>query len=210
MEVEATIPLMPLPGPTGRHLVESARRGDTEAREELARRFRLPAYRLALQLLGDKDDAMDVAQDAMVRFFTNLDRFDTGRPVLPWLFSIVHNRARDLQRRRRRRPGDFGDSLVDVDKLEMADRAADPERRVRRRELRQRIWKALAELSAEHRQVLVLRDYQDLTYDEIARVLGIPRGTVMSRLHRARRRLRESYGATMEQTGDGLSSGGEA
>ena len=85
-------------------LVALARRGDAEAREELARRCRRPAYLLALQLLRDPDDALDVAQDALLRVFTHLDRFEPGRSVQPWLCTIVRNRARDVQRSRRRRP----------------------------------------------------------------------------------------------------------
>lgn len=188
-------------------LVARARRGEAQAREELAQRIRLPAYRLALQLLGDSDDAMDVAQDAMLRFFTHIDRFDIRRPVLPWVFSIVHNRVRDFQRRRRRRPGDYAGDPVDVSEVPLAAPGVDPEQALGRRELQRRIWKGLAALSTDHRRVLVLRDYQDLSYDEIATVLEVPRGTVMSRLHRARRALARHLGPSriagrVSSTGD--------
>ncbi len=85
-------------------VVVLAQRGDLDARELLAVRYRLPAFRLAMQLLGRPEEAKDVAQDAMLRFFTSLDRFQPERPVLPWLFRIVHNRVRDLQRQRRPPP----------------------------------------------------------------------------------------------------------
>jgi RNA polymerase sigma factor (sigma-70 family) len=74
--------------------------GDLDARETLAQRYRQPAYLLTLQMLSNRDDAMDVAQDAMLRFFTTLGSFDSERRVQPWLFTIVRNQVRDLWRRR--------------------------------------------------------------------------------------------------------------
>lgn len=172
-------------------LVVRARRDDAAAAEVLARRCRRPAYLLALQLLRDPDDAMDVAQDALLRLFTGLHRVDPERPLRPWLFAIVRNRARDLLRRRRVRrhqPLAADDPEAGV---ELVDHAPGPRADAERAELRLRVWRALAALSDPHREVLVLRDYQDLSYDEIAGVLRVPLGTVMSRLHRARRALKE-------------------
>ncbi|HEX6201127.1 MAG TPA: sigma-70 family RNA polymerase sigma factor, partial [Thermoanaerobaculia bacterium] len=179
-------------------LVALARSGDREAREELARRCRGPAYVLALQLLGNPDDALDVAQDSLLRLFDSFARFDPSRPLRPWLARIVRNRARDLQRRHRARPTLSLDGLLDGGFPEgrIEPRAgsrppeAGPEERLARRQLQRRIWRALQELSPAHREILVLRDYQDLSYNEIAAVLEIPAGTVMSRLHAARRSLR--------------------
>ena len=100
--------LAALPGDAGgsdQELVDQARAGLDEARETLAKRHRQAAYLLALQMLGNRDDAMDVAQDAMLRFFTSLSRFDRERRVQPWLLAIVRNLVRDLWRPRKRRPG---------------------------------------------------------------------------------------------------------
>jgi RNA polymerase sigma-70 factor (ECF subfamily) len=172
-------------------LVTLARRGDAAACDELARRCRRPAYLLALQLLRDPDDALDVAQDALLRVFTHLDRFQPGRAIQPWLAAIVRNRARDLVRRRRRRPEEPLERDDGETRREVIDRAPGPEAAAAERQLQARVWRALGELADPHREILVLRDYQDLSYDEIAHVLGVPLGTVMSRLHRARRALRE-------------------
>jgi len=175
---------------TESEVVVLAQRGDLDARELLAVRYRLPAFRLAMQLLGRPEEAKDVAQDAMLRFFTSLDRFQPERPVLPWLFRIVHNRVRDLQRQRLRRRVDSLDSYLEDTGREPASIRPGPEERTQRRQLQQRIWQALGSLSPKHREILILRDYQDLAYADIASVLGIPKGTVMSRLHAARRSLR--------------------
>jgi RNA polymerase sigma-70 factor (ECF subfamily) len=172
-------------------LVVRARRGEREAAELLAVRCRRPAYLLALQLLREPEDALDVAQDALLSLFSTLDRVGAGRPVRPWLFAIVRNRARDLLRRRRVRrhqPLAAEDPEAGVELVATAPR---PDADAERAELQRRVWRALAALPPAHREVLVLRDYQDLAYDEIAGVLRVPIGTVMSRLHRARRALRE-------------------
>ncbi len=174
-------------------LVLGAQRGQTEAREELARRYRRPAFLLAFQLLGNREDALDVAQDAMLKFFETLGRFEPHRPVQPWLFRIVRNRAVDVLRRERIRRAES------IDDPESAREPAarpelSPELQAQRRQLRARVWTAVHGLPAKQREILVLRDYQDLAYAEIAAVLGIPKGTVMSRLHGARKALRAAVG----------------
>ena len=188
MAAAAPIDLDSLPE---REVVVLAQRGDRQACELLAVRYRLPAFRLAMQLLGRPEEAKDVAQDAMLRFFTSLDRFQSERPVLPWLFRIVHNRVRDLQRQRVRRRVDSLDSYLEDTGFEPVSANPGPEERTQRRQLQREIWRALGSLSSKHREILVLREYQDLAYAEIASVLGIPKGTVMSRLHAARRSLRD-------------------
>ena len=174
-------------------LVTRARAGDDVAQTELAERHRQALFFLALQLMGNRDDAMDVAQEALLRFFRTLHRFDCRRPVRPWLFQIVRNRVVDLYRRRRVRRHDSLDATDHEGRafIELVDITADPERDAARSELRVRILQALAELSHIQREILVLRDYQDLSYAEIAETLCIPIGTVMSRLHGARKKLRQ-------------------
>jgi len=180
-----------------RELVHRARKGDAAAREELAVTHRKAAYLLALQLLGNRDDALDATQDALMRFFTTLDRFRPEQPVRPWLYSIVRNRCRDLMRRSRVRRAEPLDAEPDRWRPELVDGTADPARDAERAELRRQVFSALGELAPEHREILVLRDYQDLSYQEIAAVLRVPRGTVMSRLHRARK----SLGAALRAAG---------
>ena len=172
-----------------RALVAEAQAGRRAARDELARRVRGPAYVLALQLVGNRDDALDVAQDAMLRLFAHLGRVAPDRPLRPWLFAIVRNRARDLWRRRAARPEESVDARPDL-AAHVVSRSADPERLAADTERARRLWAAVGALSRSHREILVLRDFHDLQYGEIAEVLGVPVGTVMSRLHRARSALR--------------------
>ena len=196
MVESAAPPLVAGDAESDRQLVDLAKAGEPAACDALARRYRRAAYLLALQLLGNRDDAMDVTQDAMLRFFTTLKSFDATRRVQPWLFTIVRNQVRDLWRRRQRRPGDaIGESDALVGQL--AAPQPGPEADLHRRELKERVWRALAALPAEKREIIVLRDFHDLSYSDMAQVLGIPIGTVMSRLHGARQRLR----ARLEEEG---------
>lgn len=173
-------------------LVLLARDGHGPAREELARRLRKPAYSLALQILRNPDDAFDCAQDGLLRFFGSIHRLEPGRPVKPWLLTIVRNRARDLLRRKRvRRHESLEPADPDAPPRQILDTKPGPAALAERRELQERVWIALGRLADNHREILVLRDYQDLRYVEIARLLNIPVGTVMSRLHRARKALRD-------------------
>ncbi len=191
-DVNGEIAISPPPAALGSietELIVQARSGVAEAREELARRYREPAYLLGLQLLGNREDALDVAQDALMRFFASLDRFEEGRPVRPYLLRIVRNRVADLWRRRRVRRTESLDA-GDLSR-QIADERPGPEESARRAELRRRVWQALSRLPAAKREILVLRDFHDLAYAEIAGVLEIPLGTVMSRLHGARKALRE-------------------
>ncbi len=185
--------LPPTPINAESDLVVRARGGDPLAQEELAQQHRRAVFFLALQLLGNRDDALDVQQDAMLRFFSTLHRFDTRRPVRPWLYQIVRNRVIDLHRRRKVRKSESLDATNEdgSPRFEVIDTSIDPERDATRAQLKIRLWQALEELSANQREILVLRDYQDLSYAEIAETLGIPIGTVMSRLHGARKRLRQ-------------------
>ena len=214
VNAEMTLSPRALPAPSSRdsELLTRARSGDLRAREDLIQQFRKPVFIAALQMVGNREDALDVTQDSLLRFFSTLDRFEEGRPIKPWLLTIARNRARDLLRRRKVRKAeplpeenaDYHTSLI--------DHSANPETNSRRAELRRNIWRALGELPQKQREILVLRDYQDLSYAEIASVLGIPVGTVMSRLHRARSSLRrlleDEYGPALtgEESGERTAS----
>ena len=175
-----------------RELLKRAQSGEDRARDELARRHRKSAYLLALQLLGNREDALDVAQDAMLRFFVHIDRVDPQRPVAPWLLRIVRNRAIDLKRRRYARRAGVTDSLEEIE-YQLVDRSRNPEREAVDAEMRSRLWRAVGRLPDAKREILVLRDFHDLSYAEIAETLEIPMGTVMSRLHAARLALRREF-----------------
>ena len=173
-----------------RALVAEAREGETAARERLAKQVGESAYVFALQLTRSPEDARDIAQESVLRFFAHLDSFDPERAVEPWLFGIVRNQVRDTARRERVRRHESLDRWIEQGGAEPAS-SDDPAAAAQRHELQRQVWRAISDLNDEHREILVLRDYHGLSYRDLAEALAIPAGTVMSRLHAARRRLRE-------------------
>ena len=181
---------------TDEALVEQARGGDPAAREELFRRGRDVAFRVAYRLLGDADDAMDAVQDGFIKAFRNLDSFDGRAAFRTWLLRIVSNAARDLGRRRGRRPalrltdlegqGDGNPSAAAEPSVEV-----DPARKLDLDELRRALDEALGKLTPTLRDTIVLQFEGGLSYQEIADAQEVPIGTVMSRIHAAKRKLRE-------------------
>ncbi|MGD8580920.1 MAG: sigma-70 family RNA polymerase sigma factor [Lysobacterales bacterium] len=141
------------------------------------------AHALAIQILGNADDAADAVHDAFERVLSRPGAYERRRgPLKPWFLRVVRNRCIDLLRQRRT-------NEQPVDELASAGRTPEQETEQLQRDLS--LQRSLAQLEPDHRQIVVLRDYLDLSYAEIADVLGIATGTVMSRLHRARLALKE-------------------
>ena len=144
---------------------------------------------VCLYLLRRVDDARDALQDAFVKTWQNLSRFDLKRRFAPWFFQILRNQCRDALRSRKAR---FRLEALD-ERLEMKPGNPEdgPERRAERKAAKKLLWKGLERLSEDHREVLVLKEIEGFRYGEIARILNVPEGTVASRLFHARRALAE-------------------
>jgi RNA polymerase sigma-70 factor, ECF subfamily len=179
-----------------RVLVERAQAGDLAAFEALVEKYRQRVWRLAYNYLRDREDAWDVAQEAFVRAWQALPSFRGQSAFYTWLFRITVNVAADRARERAARGRAFGSERVHEDEWErvMVDHATRPDAAAGRVEERERIEKALGLLPEHHRAIIMLSDLEGLSYREIAEVLQIPIGTVMSRLHNARKRLRQVLG----------------
>jgi RNA polymerase sigma-70 factor (ECF subfamily) len=177
--------------PSDEQLLGRVAAGDREALEELFRRYRLAAYRVAYRLLGNEADALDAVQEGFVKALTHLHGFQGRSSFKTWLLRVVSNAALDLGRQRGRREvlslevAEAGDSSPP--QLITADDAA---RGLERSDLRQLLDQALATLSEVQRQTFVLHADAGLSYREVADTLGISIGTVMSRLFYARQKLR--------------------
>ncbi|MGQ0587218.1 MAG: RNA polymerase sigma factor [Gammaproteobacteria bacterium] len=161
-------------------LVVRCRDGDGGGFAALVGRYQRPVFNLAYRMLGNAEDARDVAQAAFLKALEGLHRFDPRYRFFSWLYRIAMNEALDVLGRRGRHT-----ELTDT---HMAD--DDPARDTQTADLGARVRGALGELTPDHRAVLVLRHYQELSYEEIGRVLEIPDATVKSRLFEARERLR--------------------
>ncbi len=165
-------------------LVGRARQGDLSAFEEIVRRHRRRVYGVALRIVRCHETAEDVAQEAFVRAWRGLERFELGRPFAPWVCRIAANLALNHVRSPRAR-----EQALPEDHDQRAAGDGGPLESVLDAEVKRVLDGALATLPAEQRAVLVLRVFEELSYDEIAQALRLSPGTVMSRLFRARERL---------------------
>jgi RNA polymerase sigma-70 factor, ECF subfamily len=170
-----------------RELVDRARTGDIAAFEALVERHRDVVYRVAARTVGH-DEAEDVSQDAFLRAFHRLPSFRGEAPFRAWLLSITRNAAINQIARRRPEPVESVDPLVEAAD---GERQRTPSDRLEGRERRDRLEAKVRMLSPAHRVVLVLRDIEGLSYEEISEVTESPLGSVKGRLHRARGELIE-------------------
>lgn len=180
-------------------LIERCRNGDLAAFEPLVEKYRQRVWRLAYNVLRDREEAWDAAQDAFIRAYQALPSFRGQSAFYTWLFRITMNVASDRARSRAARGRAFGTERVpeeDWDRVlvDPPEGEGTPEQSAAGAQDRERIGRALETLSPQHRNIIVLSDIEGLSYKEIAETLDIPMGTVMSRLHNARKRLRTALG----------------
>jgi RNA polymerase sigma-70 factor (ECF subfamily) len=176
-------------------LVEQARAGDTRAFDELVRRHRNRVFAMIRNMIHREADAWDLAQEAFIKAWQALPRFEAKARFSTWLYRIVHNVVCDWTRKRRPESvGEMNEELLRDEQIDPAARTSPgglvrPDLALSNEELRERIEAALATLTPEHREVVVLKDVHGLAYKEIAEAVGCSIGTVMSRLHYARKKL---------------------
>jgi RNA polymerase sigma-70 factor, ECF subfamily len=178
-------------------LVARSQRGDVAAFNSLVERYQGLAYALALRMLGDPDAAADVTQDAFFSAYRAIQSF-RGASFRAWLLRIVSNGCFDVFRARGRQPSSSLDELLDSETsgdsatpAALIDSSWDPERAILRAEVIAAIQGALLQLPSDQRLAVILSDVQGLPYDEIARIMDSPLGTVKSRIARARGHLRD-------------------
>jgi RNA polymerase sigma-70 factor (ECF subfamily) len=192
--------------------VARAKKGDHDAFRILVERYQGRAYALALRVLKDEDRARDAVQEGFLKAYTNLAKFEGRSSFYTWLYRLVMNLCLDMKRR------DKSDREVEWDEARPGDPAAAPDaealagqgagraspvHELERSELRKRIAEAIAQLPGDARETLLLREVDGLSYAEIAKALSIPKGTVMSRLHYARKRVQQ----ILTEMGVGLGAG---
>lgn len=174
-------------------LAEQCLAGSTRAFDALVERYQRRVYGLCRRMLGDDEEAADVAQDVFIRAYRHLDRFDVSRRFKPWIMTIASNLSVNRLKARRPRAESLDQSPDDTGRAprEVADAARGPAQEVEAGEFRAQLEAAIAELPDHHRLVALLRYVEGLRYEEIAAATGLPLGTVKTQLFRAKRGLRK-------------------
>jgi RNA polymerase sigma-70 factor, ECF subfamily len=182
-------------------LVKRCKNGDEAAFAELVERYQRKVYSIALGMVKNQEDAMDIAQDAFVKVHRYLGNFQGTSSFYTWLYRIVFNLSIDHVRKEGKRSNTEFDEKVgyrdatDDSSDFMANRSdLNPAKVIGRKELADRIQEAISELPPYHQAVIILREVEGLSYTEMAKIMKVSKGTIMSRLHHARQKLRRTLG----------------
>lgn len=172
-------------------LVQRSQRGDRAAFGILVEAYKERAYLAALALVQHHDDARDMSQDAFVKAFRALDRFDAARPFFPWYYRILRNTCLSYLKRHGRGRMVSLDQLVEEKQVQFSDNkgSSDPRKQLHDSEMAGHLREALGKLKPKFREIIAMKHFEEMTYEEIAEALDLPPGTVMSRLFHARKAL---------------------
>jgi RNA polymerase sigma-70 factor (ECF subfamily) len=161
-----------------REILKVVQKGDKDAYQEIVVRYMQSAYYIALGFVHNQQDALDISQDAFIRAFRRIKRFDTEKPFFPWFYKILKNLCMDYFKRRQRR------SEVPLENVRVLEKEDED------REMKNALWKGIEELPPEQKEIIILRYFRQFSYQEMAEVLGKPIGTIMSSLYYAKKRLK--------------------
>ncbi|MCX7921299.1 MAG: sigma-70 family RNA polymerase sigma factor [Clostridia bacterium] len=178
-----------------KYLLLKSKNGDIEAFEELIEAYQRKVFNMALRMIGNHDDASELAQEVFIRVYKSIKSFKEESSFSTWIYRITSNVCLDeLRRRKNKKVISLDEDIKAEDgdiKRQVEDDKPTPDMVVENKEMRKAVNDAINTLSADHRMVVVMRDIQGLSYDEIAKVLKCPEGTVKSRINRARQELKQ-------------------
>jgi RNA polymerase sigma-70 factor (ECF subfamily) len=189
-----------------RALIAQAQAGDMGAFRQLVERHQRRAFAVAFALVRDDNDAREIVQDAFLRAFKSLPTFQGSSSFFTWLYRIITNLSIDLMRKPGRQTADLDENRLSSEDGAEADfpllsrhEGADPMDVVRRGEIAARLQSALDALPSYHRAVIVLREVEGMSYEEMAQAMGVSKGTIMSRLFHARQKLQRALADCYEE-----------
>jgi RNA polymerase sigma-70 factor (ECF subfamily) len=173
-------------------IMAQIKKGDQAAMKELVEKYKYKAYHLALGIVGNKDEAFDISQEAFIRVHKSAGKFNPDFRFFPWFYSIIVNLCKDCLKRREQ----WDSKEIDLDDSDfLLINESNPEKIIIEKEQARNLRKAIMQLDFSNREIIMLKHFRDMSYDEISDLLGIPKGTVMSRLYYARKKLAEILGS---------------
>ena len=179
------------PGTTELAAIKRCRNGSRKAFEVIVNKYMKDAYYIALGYVGNQQDALDLSQEAFFKAYQNIDTLRSDSKFFPWFYRILKNLCFSHLRKFKNKHTQSLDGAEDPIPIEDEKHTFDPEMIAERNEAKDRLWQAIGQLDEKHREVIILRHFQNYSYDQIAQALMYSKGTVMSRLYYARKKLRE-------------------
>jgi len=183
-------------------LIEKSQNGDIESFEKLIEEYQVLAYNIALKMASNKEDAKDMAQEALLKVYKSIKNFRFDSSFSTWLYRIVYNTCIDFIRKNSKIKTLSMDKPIETEegsyKKEIMDNKELPDEAIEKKELKEAVQKAIKMLPDKYRIMVVLRDIHDFSYEEISEITELPLGTVKSRISRARSNLKEILSADME------------
>jgi RNA polymerase sigma-70 factor (ECF subfamily) len=172
-------------------LVQQCRNGSRDAFEPIVKRYMKDSYYIALGLVGSHDDALEISQEAFYHAYRNIKQLESTRKFFPWFYQILRNQCFTHLRKRKRRREQSLEDIQDAVPTPAPRESYSPQAIAESTEAKQRVWKAIGKLGEKHREVIILRHFRNMSYDQIAKNLYCSKGTVMSRLYNARKKLKD-------------------
>ena len=173
-----------------RELILQLKKGKMKAFRKLVEKYKKPAFFIALGLVGNREDAYDLSQEAFIRVYANIGRFDPQQRFFSWFYAILSNLCKNHLRGRETRTRYIKN--IDTETNNQPDPMPGPEALMERNERSTRLWEEISKLPLEFKEIIILKHFQGYSYKEISQMLNIPLGSVMSRLYYARKKLKDN------------------
>ncbi len=172
-------------------IIIECQKGAKETFKFLVDRYKQKAYYFALSIVGNEEDALDLSQEAFIKAYRSLKNFKTNFQFKIWFFRILRNHCIDFLRKRKRKRESSIEKRKELSGAEVIDTSTNPALILERNGLRKKLWEEINQLKDQEKEIIIYKDIHGMSYEEIAEILDIPKGTVASSLHKARMKLKD-------------------